>query len=265
MKKSIKILLLLVFTFNISTSFSLYAQDDREKPIKIIIKRPPPHRLNQADLWNITLINSGQSVSAYLFGSMTNNENGELIATGQTMTFEVKKGTTHFKVSDLPKVPDVNYVSKDPKYKTSFMNTGGAPPGDYKICVELRYTNNSVAGEDCIEQKVIGGDAPQLISPRDEEEINNDKVRIEEMIGKEISTFAYPFGQAKDFTEATEKIVQEVGYTHAFTTEGVFVDFKNTFTISRLCVEDGQSIVRLRQWIEGGYDVYHKIKSLCVR
>ncbi len=97
------------------------------------------------------------------------------------------------------------------------------------------------------------------------EEIKNDKARIEKMTGKEMSTFAYPFGQAKDFTEATEKIVQEVGYTHAFTTEGVFVDFKNTFTISRLCVEDGQSIVRLRQWIEGGYDVYHKIKSLCVR
>ncbi len=172
MKKSIYLLLLLVFAFCISTS--LYAQDDREKPVKVIIMRPPPHRLNQADLWNITIINSGQSVSAYLFGSMTNNENGELIATGQTMTFEVKKGTTNFKVSDLPKVPDVNYVSKDPKYKTSFMNTGGAPPGDYKICVELRYTNNSVAGEDCIEQKVIGGDAPQLISPRDEEEINND-------------------------------------------------------------------------------------------
>lgn len=172
MRKSINLLLLLVFAFCISTP--LYAQDDREKPVKVIIMRPPPHRLNQADLWNITIINSGQSVSAYLFGSMTNNENGELIATGQTMTFEVKKGTTNFKVSDLPKVPDVNYVSKDPKYKTSFMNTGGAPPGDYKICVELRYTNNSVAGEDCIEQKVIGGDAPQLISPRDEEEINND-------------------------------------------------------------------------------------------
>lgn len=170
MKKSINYLLLLVFAFCISTS--LYAQDDREKPIKIIIKRPPPQRLNQADLWNITIINSGQSFSAYLFGSMTNNENGELIATGQTMTFEVNKGTTNFKVSDLPKVPDVSYLSKDPKYKQSFMNTGGAPPGDYKVCIELRYTNNTVAGDDCFEQKIIGSDAPQLISPKDEEELN---------------------------------------------------------------------------------------------
>lgn len=105
----------------------------------------------------------------------------------------------------------------------------------------------------------------ELQEGMEREEIINDKVRIEEVIGKEISTFAYPFGQAKDFTDATEKIVQEVGYTYAFTTEGVFATFGNTFTISRLCVEEGQSTKSLEQWIEGGYDVYHKIKSLCAR
>lgn len=172
MNKIIKFFLLFIFAFSLTST--LFAQNDKEAPIKVIIKKPPPHRLNQTDLWNITLINSGQSFTAYLYGSMTNNENGELIATGQTMTFEVKKGTTNFKVSDLPRVPDVNYLSKDPKYKTSFMNTGGAPPGDYKICVELRYTDNTVAGDECIEQKVIGGDAPQLISPRNEEELKMD-------------------------------------------------------------------------------------------
>jgi len=138
------------------------------------MKRPPLNQLRAADLWNAAIINGGEPFTAYLYGSMTNNENGELIATGQTMTFEVKKGTVNFKVSDLSKVPDISYLSKDPKYKESFMNTGGAPAGDYKICVELRYTNNSVAGEDCFDQKIMGGDAPQLISPRDEEELKID-------------------------------------------------------------------------------------------
>lgn len=138
------------------------------------MKRPPLNQLKGADLWNATIINSGEAFTAYLYGSMTNNENGELIATGQTVTFEVKRGSTNFKVSDLPSVPDINYLSKDPKYKQSFMNTGGAPPGDYKICVELRYTNNTVAGEDCFDQKIMGGDAPQLISPRNEEELRID-------------------------------------------------------------------------------------------
>jgi len=151
-----------------STSGSLFAQ------VTFRMKRAPLNQLRSADLWNATIINTGETFTAYLYGSLTNNENSELIATGQTMTFEVKKGTTNFKVSDLPKIPDVSYLAKDPKYKQSFMNTGGAPPGDYKICCELRRTDNTVAGEDCFDQKIIGGDAPQLISPRDEEELRID-------------------------------------------------------------------------------------------
>lgn len=166
MKKSLLLFSLIIL---LTSTTSLFAQS-----VSFKMKRPPLNQLKAADLWSATIINSGEAFTAYLYGSMTNNENGELIATGQTMTFEVKKGTTNFKISDLPKIPDVNYLAKDPKYKTSFMNTGGAPPGDYKICCELRYTNNTVAGEDCFEQKIMGGDAPQLISPRNEEELKID-------------------------------------------------------------------------------------------
>jgi hypothetical protein len=150
------------------TSGSLFAQ------VTFRMKRPPLNQLKSSDLWNATIINTGETFTAYLYGSMTNNENSELIATGQTMTFTVKKGTTNFKVSDLPKIPDVSYLSRDPKYKQSFMNTGGAPPGDYKICCELRRTDNTVAGEDCFTQKITGGDAPQLIAPRNDEELLMD-------------------------------------------------------------------------------------------
>ena len=166
MKKSINIFLTAIMMLTITSS--LFAQH-----VTIKMKRPPLNQLKAADLWSATITNSGETFTAYLYGSMTNNENGELIATGQTVTFEVKKGTTNFRVSDLPSVPDINYLSKDQKYKQSFMNTGGAPPGDYKICVELRYTNNSVVGDDCFTHVVSGGEAPQLVSPRDEEELKN--------------------------------------------------------------------------------------------
>ncbi|MBS1494832.1 MAG: hypothetical protein JST55_15060 [Bacteroidetes bacterium] len=166
MKKNILFFFIIIIVF---ISGQLSAQS-----VTFKMKRPPLNQLKAADLWSATIINSGEAFTAYLYGSMTNNENGELIATGQTMTFEVKKGTTNFKVSDLPRIPDVNYTAKDEKYKKSFMNTGGAPPGDYKICCELRYTNNTVAGEDCFEQKIMGGDAPQLISPRNDEELKID-------------------------------------------------------------------------------------------
>jgi len=97
------------------------------------------------------------------------------------------------------------------------------------------------------------------------QEIIADKARIEAMLGIPLSTFAYPFGQEKDFNKVTEAILEESGYTHAFTTEGVFATFKNKLAISRLCVEEGQSTTSITHWIEGGYDLYHKIKSLCVR
>ena len=163
MKNSLKFLLL---------SFVLFACiNTLSAQVTFRMKRPPINQLRAADLWSATIINTGEQFTAYLYGSMSNNENGEMIATGQSMTFDVKKGTTNFKVSDLPRIPDISYTAKDPKYKQSFMNTGGAPSGDYKICVELRRTNNEVAGQDCFDQKITGGDAPQLISPRDGEEL----------------------------------------------------------------------------------------------
>jgi len=165
--KKITIYLLAILILVI-TSSSLFAQ------VTFRMKRPPLNQLRAADLWNASIINTGESFTAYIYGSMKNNEDGEMIATGQTMTFEVKKGTTNFKVSDLPKIPDVSYLAKDPKYKKSFMNTGGAPPGDYKICCELRRTDNTIAGEDCFDQKIAGGDAPRLISPGNEEQLKID-------------------------------------------------------------------------------------------
>ena len=166
MKKTITYFIALLIL--LITSSSIFSQ------VTFRMKRAPLGQLRSADLWNATIINTGEAFTAYIYGSLTNNENSELIATGQTMTFEVKKGTTNFKISDLPRIPDISYLSKDPKYKKSFMNTGGAPPGDYKICCELRRTDNTVAGEDCFAQKITGGDAPQLIAPRNDSELPGD-------------------------------------------------------------------------------------------
>ncbi len=96
-------------------------------------------------------------------------------------------------------------------------------------------------------------------------EIVRDKERIEMMLGGHLVTFAYPFGQHDDYSKVTEGILAESGYTHAFTTEGMFASFSNSYTISRLCIEDNATISDITYWIEGGYDLYRKVKSLCVR
>lgn len=97
-------------------------------------------------------------------------------------------------------------------------------------------------------------------------DMNDDKVRLAEMLDTGITTFAYPFGNHDDYTENTISLLHEIGYTHAFTTQGVFADPSNPLTLSRLCIEDGLSPRMFRMWIEGGYDLYGILKRIvCVR
>lgn len=105
----------------------------------------------------------------------------------------------------------------------------------------------------------------ELSHDMQKDEILSDKEKIERMLSTTTSMFAYPFGGSGDYTEMTKKITEEAGYTHAFTTSGKFVDHNDTSTISRMCVEDNQSLPSLNRWILGGYDIYRMIKSICVR
>jgi peptidoglycan/xylan/chitin deacetylase (PgdA/CDA1 family) len=104
-----------------------------------------------------------------------------------------------------------------------------------------------------------------LSSDAQAREIRDDKATIERELGRPAVVFAYPFGNASDYTETTIQIVRDAPYGHAFTTEGTFIDHRNQYEISRMCVEDGQSTGSLGRWILGGYDVYRKVKKLCVR
>lgn len=97
------------------------------------------------------------------------------------------------------------------------------------------------------------------------EEILCDKVRIEAVLGKDITMFAYPFGQSTDYARVTKKIVSDTGYTAAFTTKSGFVDSTDIFALSRLCIEDNLPPSHVRRWVGGGYDIFQKLKSLCVR
>ncbi|QQR64910.1 polysaccharide deacetylase family protein [Candidatus Kaiserbacteria bacterium] len=98
-----------------------------------------------------------------------------------------------------------------------------------------------------------------------EEEIKGDKVRLSTMLGTSATAIAYPFGNQGDYTEDTARLMSEAGYTHAFTTEGVFADMRTPYAISRLCIPDSLPPTTLRRWGEGGYDLYGILKKLCAR
>ena len=74
---------------------------------------------------------------------------------------------------------------------------------------------------------------------RQREEIEESKKYLEDTLGKRITSFAYPFGGAVHFTEATEKIVISAGFHRTCTTEAVVYGERHTaFRIPRLYAPD---------------------------
>lgn len=51
-----------------------------------------------------------------------------------------------------------------------------------------------------------------------EHEIAGSKATLEEILGKTITTFSYPFGSERDYTKKTAELVKKVGYQKAATT-----------------------------------------------
>lgn len=98
------------------------------------------------------------------------------------------------------------------------------------------------------------------------EEVEGDQERISTCLGTPPVLFAYPFGRKGDYDDVSKHTVKEAGYIHAFTTEGRFVPIDgDPYAIPRLCLDDRLTERQLGRWIEGAYDVYAYLKSLCVR
>ena len=96
-------------------------------------------------------------------------------------------------------------------------------------------------------------------------EIALDKTSIESHIGQPITEFAYPFGTKQHVTKVGSDIVKTLGYTRAYTAISRFVSDGDSYTISRMCIEDNLTKRQLTWWVSGAYDLFDILKSLCVR
>jgi len=78
-----------------------------------------------------------------------------------------------------------------------------------------------------------------LPSARQLREITDSKGAIEEIAGRPIHSFSYPFGQRSDFDESTAGLVQEAGFTSACAAwPGSFRRSRDRYRIPRLWIED---------------------------
>jgi peptidoglycan/xylan/chitin deacetylase (PgdA/CDA1 family) len=92
-----------------------------------------------------------------------------------------------------------------------------------------------------------------LDSESQREEICRSKVELEETLGHPVTSFAYPYGQKRDYTSETIKLVRDAGFDCACSTSvGVVERDSNRFELPRAQVTDmdGESFSRLlTEWL----------------
>jgi len=124
---------------------------------------------------------------------------------------------------------------------------------------ELRDAGHTIGGH-TISHPRLGALAREELK----REIADDKARTEAELGESLTHFAYPFGRHGDFTEAAREVATQAGYTHIYTAEtGFFAG--DMHAIPRTLIEKEQSIPKVRQWIDGGYDVCVHVKRSLIR
>jgi peptidoglycan/xylan/chitin deacetylase (PgdA/CDA1 family) len=97
-------------------------------------------------------------------------------------------------------------------------------------------------------------------------EVLNDKLRLEQLIGKRISYFAYPIGSFRNPSIDLEKILREAGYKGAVTTlSGFNTSLTCPYQLRREIAGVSMPKPVLKARVLGNYDVVRYIKSILFR
>ena len=139
--------------------------------ISIKLQQPPPYQFKVEQFWKIILINNNKvPVSIYLKGTATESLKGKIIEATSSVIF-LQPGVRAVSGRDLG---PFTISESNGSYKSTVLNTGGLPSGNYDICVDVF---NSLDGKqiasDCISVSVENFNRMELISPFDGEVIGN--------------------------------------------------------------------------------------------
>lgn len=88
-----------------------------------------------------------------------------------------------------------------------------------------------------------------------EVQLMQSKQTLEDLLAKNVDSFAYPFGQLRNFSKESTEAVQKAGYKLAVTTRwGTVNRYENRFELRRIFFDESDSDEQLRQKLEGAYD-----------
>jgi hypothetical protein len=147
-----------------------------QSAVTVILRPPPPNQLKVADLWEITLINSGgTTLNVSLRGTVTEEKDG-LIATATSAAFSLPPGTKVFTSKNISQLSPVNTSFKNSKYEEILNAIGSAPSGTYDICIEVRSSGLAagILASNCVNSHTVESTSqPLLLSPQDAADVED--------------------------------------------------------------------------------------------
>jgi hypothetical protein len=147
-----------------------------QSSVTVILRPPPPNQLKVADLWEITLINSGRTtLNVFLKGSVTEQKDG-LVATATSSVFSLPPGTKIFTAKNISQLSPVNTSFKNSKYEDILNAIGAAPSGTYDICIEVRSSglDAGILASNCVNSHTVESTSqPLLLSPQDAADVED--------------------------------------------------------------------------------------------
>jgi len=103
----------------------------------------------------------------------------------------------------------------------------------------------------------------QLSQNQAYKEINESKTYLEELLGREINYFSYPYGSWNDFDHTHQEIVRKAGYKLAVTSiYGSNSINSNLFSLRRIPIYGSDNLNTFRMKINGYYDWIEKVQKL---
>jgi len=86
-------------------------------------------------------------------------------------------------------------------------------------------------------------------------EILGAKKQLEDIVGRPLAAFAYPYGSALDYTETTTRLVEEAGFAYAVSNRyGPVRHGDNRWTLRRIWIDATDNLESFRAKVDGRLD-----------
>jgi peptidoglycan/xylan/chitin deacetylase (PgdA/CDA1 family) len=142
---------------------------------------------------------------------------------------------------------------------------GGTPAG-FSVMTPSQLRALADAGVDIESHSVSHASLARLSSADMRREAVESRQRIEDMIGRPVTAFAYPFGTRRDYSDDAANALREAGYTLAFTSQhGPVRRGMDSLMLPRVKVESGDPDWHFDLLRRGGMDAWRLVDGSLYR